>query len=392
MRIWWLLSVLVCGMLCAQANDSYVVGESGRVQRMAGEHPTVRLVREWVKVDVYPDYYEVAVQFVFRNDGPATTVQMGFPERGAGDINAQRLTRETGFRHFRTWVDGTVVTAERLPAAIPDEDTTYRTFWVKTVAFAQGQTRTVRVEYRSPIHADSMGDRWASYDFTGGNWAGSVDESSLRVIMHLPGAYLINPGMPMTQQKNQFSTRWTNWQAETGFTIGFLPTRADAYAVRTIPDAPFTGFARYRHMLVMPGKGEDPIAIPPAIRKGETLFLNLHALAEHMQSVARRTDGPRDDAPTLRWDPKTNRATFSLGLLAVDFTLQEPVMQAGGRAVPLPASPFLSTPMSMYGERVSHLFVPLRPLIEELGGAVVTVNTEERWVLMQLPPWPDENQ
>ncbi len=186
----YFILILLCVLaLAAVANDSHVVGDGGRVHRMNGKHTTIRMVRERVQMDVYAGYFDVDVHFLFKNDGPKTTVQMGFPESGGGDINSGEYSHHTGFLSFHTWVDDQPVTAKRLPASAPECE--YRTFWVKTVPFAAGQSRTVRVQYSSPTFDESTGEEFINYDFTGGNWKGAVDESLLEISFHQPGAHLV---------------------------------------------------------------------------------------------------------------------------------------------------------------------------------------------------------
>jgi len=381
MRGWWVLAVLVLGMAGAWANDSSVVGESGRVRRMDGEHATVRMVREWVKVDVYPAYYDVAVQFVFHNQGAATTVRMGFHESGYGDGAGGQ---ETGFQRFQTWVDGQPVKAERLPAKESNIIEEYNTYWVKTVPFARDQTRTVRVEYRSRLGDNTDGERWATYNFTGGNWAGTVAESTLLVTLHLPGSYLINPGQPMMQKGNQLSYRWTNWQAEKGFSVSFIPIRPDALVVRGMHYSDNYLIGEYSRVMVQPGTGPAPLVLPDAINKQGIPFISLQTVADYLNR--RRAPGEEPPPPVahLTWNAATQQATLTVRERCLLFTLKQPVMQVDGCDIPLPAAPFLSTPLAQFGRSTSRLYVPLRPLIDALGSTVKEVNLPERYVAVEL--------
>lgn len=111
-----------------------------------GEKTTVRMVNEAIRMDIYPAYYDVTVDFLFRNTGPAVTVQMGFPESGGGDGVGSNYVNHSGFLSFHTWVDDQEVTATRKGNA---DDDGYTAFWVKTVAFARNQERRVRVAFRT---------------------------------------------------------------------------------------------------------------------------------------------------------------------------------------------------------------------------------------------------
>ena len=52
----------------ARANDTAVRGIGGSITPLSGEHPSVRMVREQVRMDLYRDSYDTAVDFVFVND------------------------------------------------------------------------------------------------------------------------------------------------------------------------------------------------------------------------------------------------------------------------------------------------------------------------------------
>ena len=119
-----------------------LAGKAGVFGAFMGNRPRSCMVRERITMDVYSGYYDVDVHFVFQNDGPKTTVQMGFPESGGGDIGSKEFRHQTGFLSFHTWVDGRpVLAAVRLPGQCADEG--YETYWVKTVPFAAGQSRMV---------------------------------------------------------------------------------------------------------------------------------------------------------------------------------------------------------------------------------------------------------
>jgi hypothetical protein len=77
------------------ANDGAMAGISGAPHFLKGEHPSVRMVREWVWMDVYPNHYTVKATYIFHNRGKATTVQMGFPEFGYGD--GTTMSKESSF-------------------------------------------------------------------------------------------------------------------------------------------------------------------------------------------------------------------------------------------------------------------------------------------------------
>ena len=91
----------------ALANDTAIQGVGGAVSAME-EHPSVVMEEMEVAIDLYPERAEVECAYLFRNTGPAVTVQMGFPEAGN---RTEKGTRPKGFTAFRTTVDGEVAAA-----------------------------------------------------------------------------------------------------------------------------------------------------------------------------------------------------------------------------------------------------------------------------------------
>lgn len=212
------------------ANDAAIAGVGGRLRLLEGEHRQVRMVRETVRVDLNTAdaSYDVSAEFVFRNEGPAVTVTMGFPETGGGaDFGAKPYATRSAFRSFATWVDGAPTPAARARVRTSGDDE-YEAFWVKTVRFGANQTRRVRVLYRAACGTNAAGERFAVYDFTGGNWRGSVDESTLLVTLSGPGVSGASVRAVPLQQLSSLETRggryffrWVHWQAQSRFQFYF---------------------------------------------------------------------------------------------------------------------------------------------------------------------------
>lgn len=172
------LSVLLLFLsVAACANDGAITGVGGTITPMQG-HPSVRLVREKVDVRIGWESAKVRCEFVFKNEGPATTVKMGFPEEATGvDVGP---IRSSDLKNFSSWVDGKPVKTTFVPTrpgpASPGE--TYRAWHVKNVSFKADQTRVVVDEYTSPLGQDSMGGRSFSYILmTGKSWKGKIGEA-----------------------------------------------------------------------------------------------------------------------------------------------------------------------------------------------------------------------
>ena len=365
------------------ANDGAMSGEGGSVCFIHGKHTSIRMVREWVNMDVYPDDYHVKVQFIFQNDGPATTVTMGFPERGGGDgVDGKR----SGFLSFHTWVDGSEVKAERKLHSTEEEED-YLAFWVKTVHFAQHQQRIVRVEYvASQGYSEDAGfnDSNISYDFTGGNWKGEVEESDMSVTFHLPGTYIVEADERMTPNVHALFRRWTHWQAEDAFYLSYYPTRADAMALHNSSRKSFA------YIISSPGTSQNMVVSPPIIEKQGVVFIALVELVDCINSQEQRATARR---AALTWDAQTRAATFSIDGHILHLMLKSPTMRIEGSPdARLPAAPFMSLPaaplanigMQDTSATISYLYVPLLPVMQALGGKA-QIDAIHREVTLTLP-------
>ena len=246
MKKYLFVCLLAFGLqISSRANDFGVAGIGGTYFPIKGEHPSIRMVREKIRIDVFQSlkakewdsdyYYDTAVDFVFRNDGEATEVEMAFPEFSEG-AGADEPAKDTSFRFFRTSVNGKSVKVSRIVASRKlSSGLSCDALWVKKVVFAKGETKSVRVAYRSEwgnlMGTRSLAGSFASYNFTGGNWKGKVDESELTVYLHANKdeptlAYFNGKRIPMMENKNAFSYSWKNWEADGTFRFWFNVTEA----------------------------------------------------------------------------------------------------------------------------------------------------------------------
>ncbi|MHB9026330.1 MAG: hypothetical protein ACYC7E_19500 [Armatimonadota bacterium] len=380
------LACMIVASVCL-ANDSAVAGEGGRVRMLLGEQTTIRMVKETVRMEVYPAYYDVTVEFTFQNEGPATTVQMGFPESGVGDIRAGDYHTRTGFRSFRTWVDEQPVTARRLPAKVHDEVGHYQAFWVKDVSFARDQTRQVRVAYRANKGDSSTGEHFARYDFTGGNWKGTVDDSTLELTVHTPGDYLAHVTLPKSPQPvlqrwqgSVLRIRWKNWQAEGSFVLTYFSTYPGWLRVTDMTD--WSPAVKDTRLLTLPGQTPTLDWLPPAVLRTDTGYISLKALARYLTDRSRQSGQSR--AASVEWNKATRETVLAWNGHIYGFQLKRASMTVDGKAVPLPVAPFLSRPRTGTNGKVQAHYVPLRPLVEALGG-VPMVNVGEHEVTLNIP-------
>jgi len=176
-RFIWMLLGVVCLALPARADDAAVQGVGGAMEAMQ-EHPSVVMKSELVEARVTPKGADVRCVFVFRNDGPAAKVKMGFPEYGWGDID---IEHPRGFRSFRSWVDGEPV-ATAIEGFRADRDRGWKRWRTKLVPFSAGQTRRVEVRYEDGIGEMSDGSNFFTYALrTGASWKGKIGHAKVVV-------------------------------------------------------------------------------------------------------------------------------------------------------------------------------------------------------------------
>jgi hypothetical protein len=375
------LTLLLCCRV-AEANDGAVEGVGGRWHFMQGEHRKVRLVSETIRLDVYREYYETKVDFVFKNVGGPVTVMMGFPESGGGDIGpAERFRNHSGFMRFASWVDGRRVKAQRVVTHAREE--WYEALWLKRVRFRQGQTRHVRVRYRAP-HGTVAGEGQSTpYNFTGGNWQATVRQSTLTVVTHLSGPQELGATfnwkrLPLRRRDNRFFFRWSDWQAEGSFAFwsastlpGWLTIGRDSSFFHKTPENVMMEFpVPHRQQLYEQGVYWSP---PAVLRSGMT-FINLNAFSHWLRDKA----NTRRPAYFVVTSDITNVASNTITLRIyndasppheVRHSLRFQMGQAnmvldGKKVLPLPIAPFV------VGRFASDLdvYVPLRPILNLVGG------------------------
>jgi len=352
----WILFTVMALSLAAWANDGYVhvEGTGGRASFVRGEHRLVAMVSETVCMDIYPNYYDVAACFVFHNTGKAVMVTMGFPER-----NVSR-EKDSGFTSFTTSVDRKPVPARRMLNRNVSawKDGEYSALWVKRVWFADNQTRTVRVNYRSKPGAQgttATGDNnFALYQFTGGNWRGKVKESRLIVTWHIPGMTSYALKLPnkeritlQAHQSNGVTIHWRNWQAQGDADIsyctidrGWLGCPDGQWGMMMgspfIPDGD----------VYVPDRSAPVNWTPPAIVRREVVFGNLRKLGE--------------DKGPMSWDARHLEADWWVDTHHLRFRVGRARVEVDGKSQRLPAAPFLSC-ADHYGQRT--FFVPIQTIL-----------------------------
>ena len=395
MRLFCSLGLLLL-MGTAFANDGYATidGQGGRMRLMKQEHSSIRMEREWVRMDLYPRYYYVSVTFIFVNDGPKTTVTMGFPEQGerSGIVSGFPATvKKTAYQRFRTTVDGRAVRARRHLVA-EDSDEIYQALWAKRVTFARGQRRTITVSYRAIAghsdvsHSGNPEKRYVVYQFTGGNWKGKVTLSRLTVVSHLNrGLIGFTPKAPDTKRlSNSSYTRgvwhytWRKWQAQGDFYLEYATIDPGYMWLDAGVSAPFTPSTWSVVIRHKPGPvAADPYITPSVLLRGNTAFIRLY----EMNTQLTKLSGFDRDTVTTTWDGRKREATLHAGARKIRWQPGKAQMMVDGTPQALPAAPFLTGADDEGGRR---LYVPLRALVEVFNGTIV-LDMESRKVSLQFP-------
>jgi|GEM_PF-5959983 len=188
----------------ASADDAAITNVGGTI-RLMDEHPHVRLVAEHVHARVFREYALVECVFILRNEGPASVVQLGFPEHSGGAVS---LGYDREFEFFRSYVNGRSVDVTLSEPEKYVDGFTY--WWTKEVGFDEGETKVIRDVYRGGIGGDTSLGRWFSYLLhTGASWAGSIGVASLVISLEDFGTDQLVQIAPPGYDIDEREVRWT---------------------------------------------------------------------------------------------------------------------------------------------------------------------------------------
>jgi hypothetical protein len=188
----------------AGANDAAITNVGGTI-RLMDEHPHVRLVAEHVHARVFREHALVECVFILRNDGPASLVQLGFPDHSGGAVS---LGYDREFEFFRSYVNGKSVDVKLSAPETRPAEFTY--WWTKEVRFEEGEAKVVRDVYRGGIGGDTSLGRWFSYLLhTGASWAGPIGVISLVISLEDFGTDQLVQIAPPGYDIDEREVRWT---------------------------------------------------------------------------------------------------------------------------------------------------------------------------------------
>jgi hypothetical protein len=363
--LWGLLLWPLAAISPSHANDSAFSGVGGTPKPLRGEHRSIVMQSEKVSIVANDATYDTVVDFIFRNDGRATSVQMGFPESSYGDVSADK---KSTFLSFATYVDGRKVAARRIVTNGGEGMGGTDAFWLKTVTFAPRQTRRIRVAYRSPMGGSvEWGIHKAlNYPFTGQNGKGKVERSDLEIRVSKPGLWIASPSfgykpLAMTQettpQATIFRKTWRNWQAQGEFTFGLTPTVPFWMMDRAISKEEVVLHATTFRVGPVPQELPNNAEAPHGFMRDNVTYISLSHLQRRLDGFSYSLEKYRNlkVKTSLGWNEKSRSATLRAGAKTLTFSPNTPVTPGGPRPILLPGT---------YGNT---LFVPLAKVSRDLG-------------------------
>jgi len=330
-----LFAGVVCFAATGWGDDGAIEGVGGAMHAMRG-HPSIVMESETVDVAISPKGADVKCLFLFRNDGPATAVKMGFPERGWGDVDYEH---PTGFLSFRSWVDEKPVPTKTEGYNAGRSTGMWERWRTKVVDFSAGQTRRVEVQYRDKLGKNIDGSAFFEYIFTtGASWKGKIGHAKLTIrFKDVKGCSTEDGGII---DGSRVVREWRD----------FEPTYKDDFSVGFWPPAP---------PLIVNGKQLPyDLTTPPLPQMGfGELLVPARWLIQHI-------------AGTLSWDPKSRTA----------------VLRRGPDAVTLITDASSTEQNGVLGRmHHSRLVVSVAEVSRALGGSVTLEHNPERVVVILSP-------
>ena len=176
------LLVLPLAVTHVRADDGGIA--FGGTPRLLTGHPSVSMRSEVVRMTVGRETVHVDCQFVFRNDGPACKVRMGFPDQARGAMDPEEsgpVKHPTGtFTSYLSSVDGVPVPTELIRA-----DTEGNYWHAKVVNFPAHATRHVHDAYSVPLGGRIVDHGSISQAYyvlhTGSSWHGPIGRAEIDV-------------------------------------------------------------------------------------------------------------------------------------------------------------------------------------------------------------------
>ena len=193
-------------------------GDAGAVGRMGDsvrplQHTHVEMAKKEIKAKVANDYTYFEAVFTFHNNGPDTTVLMGFPV--ASEEAAERM-RLRDLEDFAAYVNGEAVPVKKEAGLVPEtgrNNLEFPHWYVWEVDFSEGETKEVLNTYKAPNSSDGVAFISTGYIITtGSTWQGPIGEARItfdlrdfspgRITFAVPPGYRIEDGKLIWEWEN----------------------------------------------------------------------------------------------------------------------------------------------------------------------------------------------
>lgn len=158
------------------ANDAWVRSAGGSYTLLGDNHQNVKMVSEKIKIDLYDDYYEMNIEFVFYNYGDTVELMVGFPEYsyGTGDV--------TNIRNFETSINNENVEVEMVENL--DRSSKIKLWYVKNVIFETDKYTISKVHYMADYAGHGSYEGVEYLYGTGSTWKDKIDQMAVEITNH----------------------------------------------------------------------------------------------------------------------------------------------------------------------------------------------------------------
>jgi hypothetical protein len=211
------------------ANDAWVNAAGGSFASLDGKNQNVQMVSEHIKIDMYENYYEMNIEFLFFNHGNTVELMVGFPEYYYG-------TTPSNIREFETTINDERIEVEKRQNA--DQNSGINLWYVKNIVFqANGYTRST-VRYIAD-YAGAGSYRGVEYLYgTGSSWKDNIESITVEITNHCD--FWLNRTWFRTKNVNYIMERKDN-KTIIVKTENILPDVTDTF------DVDFSVFPAFEH-------------------------------------------------------------------------------------------------------------------------------------------------
>jgi len=185
----------------------------------------------------------------------------------------------------------------------------------------------------------------------------------------------------MQRRGHSFVFRRRSWQGEGLIELHYMSTFAEWMVI----DGVSTGYDPPPEARVLNQSGKAPGAdwAPHAVLRDGVTFVRLRWLVMRLDRCA--TDSGCTDKACVSWAPETREAIMKVGARSLHFSPGNRQMRIGTTQVQCPAAPFVLRPV--YGALEGAIYVPLKPVLDVLGGTY-RVSPSGHRLFIDLKPQP----